>query len=177
MIVEAIIASAIGRRVAGGGFQDVTGINTGDYPVRAFWGLMCCVGLVGHGLPWWSYPAMVLAVFLGCAVPIHFRQLGIGGTLNGRGPQSAWTDVSGLTLHGVGNMILPALLVWYLGGAWVWILLAGVTIAGWYEIGMRIGNGGTGRPGWPSVIGSGPPIGELCWGAGVGLAIALAFPF
>ena len=178
MMVAAMIASAIGRRAAGGGFQEITDINPGDYPTRAFWGVTCCVGLIGHGLPWWSYPAMILAVFLGCATPIHWRVGGtvmLGGTLNGRGPQSALKDVSGLTLHGMGNMLLPVLLVWWLGGFWICPLLAGLTIAGWYEIGMRLGNGGAGYRWLPSVIGSGPPIGELCWGAAVGLGIALGF--
>lgn len=161
----AIAASAFGRRIAGGAFTEITGRDIGDYPARAFWGFTCFAPLVtGH--PWW-WPVMAAAVFLGCAVPIHFREMGIGGTANGRGTQSAWQDVSGLTLHGIGNMALPALLMWWLGGAWWWPLLAGVTIAGWYEIGLRVGT----HPRWPAWVRSAPQWAELAWGGACGAAI------
>lgn len=64
LLPVAAVLGALGRRVAGGLFQDLTHINTGDMPVRAFYGLM--LGAVAYlgGFELWSL-AIAAAVFVG----------------------------------------------------------------------------------------------------------------
>lgn len=177
LAVPGSFLGGLGRRMAGGSFEQWTGINPGDYPTRAFWGLTCALALIPLHPTWWAYPAAALAVFLGCAWPIHLR-LGswcdIGGTAQGRGVRSLANDVAGLTLHGVGNLLLLYPLVWWLGGH-VWpVFVAGLIISPCYELGWQIARNQE-HLRWPAGFRSGPEFGELIWGTVVWWGIFLAF--
>lgn len=157
----AFILGAVGRRVAGGWVQDITGVNTGDMPVRAFYGFLGGVAamLCGLGLLWAL--AMAVAVFAGSCM---------GTPENGNLWHAAW--------HGFLNHALPAVvlaLAHYYAGAAI-VIVAGTGGASLLLKLIRP------NPALPDTISwlSGPPgvqhgtqLWELAWGGIVFFSMAV----
>lgn len=161
--IIAAILGALGRRIAGGVFQQWSGLDAGDYPVRAFFGLMLMLSAAIGGYSSWPVLLLVPSTFIGCSLPV-------GGIGMGRGnPTRYWHDFWTVTAHGAGNMGLAALPYLWLGGHWWWLLLAGFAIAPLYELGWRIDES-VRRSILPLGLMWGSEWGEALWGAACGVA-------
>ena len=177
-IISALLG-AFGRRVAGGGFQDLTGINVGDTPVRIFFGLTIGAAALMSGVFWAYALALVILTFIGSTAG-YFGGLGLGRPVRLPLPaNNYWKDFGEVTAHGVLSVILPCFGAWYLGYAWWLILISGFVIAPCYEIGYRIApyagvQYGWVRPNWPLWLQGAVQFGEFIWGAVLGLTTALA---
>jgi hypothetical protein len=169
LVIASALLGGLGRRVAGGSFEQWTGINLGDYPVRAFFGATLAAGcfLGSHQL--WSL-TLILSGFLGCAIP-NFGGIGMGRSGN------PWQqDAGGLNSHGTYSMGITALpLAYFNWHGLIFIIAAGYAIVPFYELGWRI-TGKAGRPGLPLGLRGGSELGELFWGAACGIgAFAAAY--
>jgi hypothetical protein len=171
----ALCASALlgglGRRVAGGGFQQWTGIDVGDYPARAFFGLTLAVSAAVGGTYNWGVPLLVLSTFLGCSIPMAMSIMGVrwGGMALGRDGGSWRRSAIGLTGHGVLSMAITAVPLCYFGGHWAQLLIAGVLIVPAYEIGWDA-IGTKSNTHLPPGFQGGSEIGEVLWGSLCGIA-------
>lgn len=178
MILLSALLGAVGRRMAGGWFEQLTGKDIGDYPVRAFFGLMlACAALLGSSGVWASF-LLIPSTFFGCSIP------NFGGIAMGRGASAggtSWThDAIGLTGHGVFSMGItasPLIVLQALNGyldadfhsQWYLLIVAGFLIAPAYEIGWSV-VGVPRRKSWPPGLQGGSEIGECLWGAACGVA-------
>jgi len=158
------VLPGLGRRVAGGAVQQWTGWDTGDVPVRAFFGFTC--GLVGlaAGLVWWQALILWLAAFLTCSIGMF------GGIAMGRSGNPWWRDALGLEAHawlGWGAILAAA---WWLGDAWWWLAGGVASIALVYELGWII-SGKAGKLSWPPGFRGGSEIAEFLWGVALGAGI------
>jgi hypothetical protein len=115
--------------VAGGAFQQWSGIDVGDLPARLFFGLTVGVAALLAGAVWWVALALIPAIWVGTTVG------NFGGIGMGRSGNPYWRDFGGLTLHGLLGVAAPALLVWWVGHFWPALLLAGLSIAPLYTAG------------------------------------------
>lgn len=169
----------LGRRVAGGAFQQWTNIDVGDYPARLFFGLTlaACMWIAGSSFLQGFYT--IFAVFLGCSIPNDFkltvagRKIEFGSIALGHGTSPYWRDAVGLTLHGFLGMLLPAVIVYFMGHDWPLLLLAGLLIVPAYDLGWRIA-GPAGVKWMPPGLRGGTEFGELFWGALCGLAAGVS---
>jgi hypothetical protein len=170
------LLGAVGRRICGGGLQDLTGLDVGDVPVRVFFGL--CLGMAAllGGAGWLVVAVVAVGTFLSCSLPIHWRLGGVefGGVAMGRNPaHDWWNDVAGLLLHALLGIGVVGLLVTVAGGNGWRLVLAALAIVGCYEAGWRI-TGPVPRSNWPRVVSMGHYWGELFWGALCGLAAGVS---
>lgn len=170
MVVIFILLSSfmgsLGRRVAGGAFEQWTTKDIGDYPVRAFFGLMLALAaFIGSDNPW-SF-LLIPSTFFGCSIP------NFGGIAMGRGASAGGTswahDAIGLTGHGVISMAITASPLVFFDAQWWLLILAGFLIAPAYEIGWSV-MGVSGRKSWPISLQGGSEVGECLWGAACGVA-------
>lgn len=166
----AVALPAIGRRIAGGGLNEVfrpAGPRVmGDTPARLIFGLTCAAAawLVGVAL----IPALclIVAIWLGSTVG------NFGAIALGRGGTSWLDDAPLLALHGLAGVALAAIDVGLAGLAWWWVIVSGVMIVPAYEIGWRLA--GAHDADALRGLDSGPDVGELLWGATIGLGLWLA---
>ena len=187
-ILFAIIAGALGRRIAGGVLNTwfaPTGRVMGDTPARLIYGaLVALAGFVGGASLYMSL-AMIVAVWIGTTTG-NFDSMAMG-----RGPTSALHDWLGMTAHAFLSTLAPVLLVisptlllifhgatpsLLLNGV-AWWYVAGFTViaAPLYDIGWII----TGKSGstmsLPLGFNLAPEIGEGLWGASCAVGTFLTF--
>lgn len=169
-ILLAMMLSGLGRRVAGGAFEQWFSKDIGDYPVRAFFGLTLAFSawLGNETLAWWVILLVIPAVFFSCSIP-NFEGIALG-----RGEAAGGTswreDALGLWWHGLIGMAIPAVVVGLCApwSNWWLFLVAGALIVPAYEVGWQL---------WdkrvlyymPNGLKGGSEIGELLWGASCGL--------
>lgn len=186
---------AVGRRIAGGGFQDVTGMDIGDLPVRLFFGVMLASAAALGGITnIWQGVAFVIATWLG-AITGNFGGLGLGRSAT----DNYWRSFAGLSLHGlltglpltavfvvgagVHHHWTYAALIHSVGHSWG-IMVASLLIAPLYEVGWRCSwvglKGVVPNPTqwhlpkwWPNVIGGGSALGEFLWGGALGVGMCV----
>ena len=176
------LMGSLGRRVAGGGFTQWTNINLGDLPVRLFFGLMIAVSAFLAGLPLAHAATLIVAGWIGTTIP------NFGGIGFGRSGNPWWKDALGLLAHGtIGMLVLALFMVLPMAGATLFavfgqgITLAtaiaavagGVAIVPAYWIGWSI-SGVSGKASFPLGLRGGSELGEVLWGAAVGVTVALA---
>lgn len=157
------VLGALGRRVAGGGFQDWTKIDVGDFPARGFFGLMLTASVALGGWHSWWCLSIAVTTLLGCSVPV-------GGIGLNPWKKDAWT----VLLHGLASMSitgLPLLFVHFPGTTpwFVLYIVAGPSIVGAYTLGWKIA-----RPSWPRGLNNGVAVSECLWGAMCGIGALLA---
>lgn len=163
MIAVSFLIGALGRRIAGGAFQQWTGWDIGDHLVRLFFGATVAASAAMGGAGWWSL-LLVLAVWIGCTIPM-------GGIGLGRQPGGSWLhDAAGLTMHGVATGVLCALALteWPPHVVASAMIVAGVFIVPAYEIGWRMA-----RPTFPLGFRQGSEIGEALWGGTIAVGAYL----
>lgn len=154
----AILASAIGRRMAGGLLSQWLGTNLGDVPVRILWGALVSAALC-VSMPWW------LACICGFGLPV-------GLTIRGNAGQAlaSWRDGAMLTLHGVVVVAIHAAALAAIGAAWWWPVCAEVLCAPCYAVANVIPI----RVQWLGIERGGAPLAELLWGGLLGAALVAA---
>ena len=186
-----ITLCGIGRRVAGGAFEQWTGINLGDLPTRLFFG--ACVALtaftaghLSHPLvinlhvlnPSWTdivFPlwakivALILGVWVGTTIP-NFSSIDFGKAEN-----TVLHDFLGLIIHGLGGVALPAFIAAQMGYFWQPLILAGLFISPAYWVGWALA-GKHGLNWLPVGFRGGSELGEFLWGSlCIGAATYMAF--
>lgn len=171
LIVSGLVGG-FGRRLAGGLFQQWSGLDWGQ-PVRLFFGFTCSFAGWLAGAGWMEALALAPLVWVGTTLGLF------GGLGMGRGSQGYWRDFGTMTLHGVLSVILPCAWAVWLGYAWWPIALSGLLIGVAYEAGYRlIGLNPQPYPfnriSWPAGFNGAPEWGELIWGAVRGVGVALA---
>lgn len=180
MILLVALMGALGRRVCGGAFEQWTGLDIGDFPVRFFFGLTVSLAAFLGGLVWWQALIAAPAIFLGCSIPLTFRNLPLIGTIgsihfgSAPDPLPLWRRALGLLLHGVGNVAGVIALAVYLKAHWALVLLGGLSIYPAYELGWRI-TGDPILPWMPLGLRSGSELAEAFWGAAVAVSVFTAF--
>jgi hypothetical protein len=163
----AVVLGGLGRRVAGGAFQQWTGLDVGDFPARAFFGLTLTISLMLGHYEWWCW-LIILFTFLGCSIP------NFGGIALGRSGNSYRRDALGLTAHGALSMGITALpLAYFHPYGIIYLVLAGCLIVPMYEIGWTLA-GVRGRALLPLGLRGGSELGELFWGGTCGVGAYLA---
>jgi hypothetical protein len=172
LIVAASLAGllgALGRRVAGGAFQQWSGVDVGDTPARVFFGwTMAVAAWLADPLVWWHPLVLIPLVWIGTTVP-NFSSIGMGVAP----PRTYWQDFWGLSLHGLLGIAPAALALWWSGYGWCWMVGAGCLIAPLYTIGWRI-SGLRGKLSFPVGLQGGTELGEAFWGCATGVAVFLA---
>lgn len=169
--IAAACVGALGNRVRGG----LWAIPGGDVPARMLgWGLPCIAIAAEAGAGWWAF-AIGLGAFLGCS----FGQYG-ALSMGHRGGATGWRAWAGMTAFGLGRTFLPALVVWWIGGAWWAVILSGLFAPIAYDVVWRV-------PSWAYLRGLGrgdgppnydpPELAEALHGAAMGLALYLAIVF
>lgn len=171
-IIYSFVLCGFGRRIAGGGFQGMTGIDIGDLPVRLFFGLTVALSALLVGVPFWWSMAMIPITWIGTTTG-NFDGLSMG-----RAERSYLRDFAGMTAHGILSVIAPCIWAWYLGYA-IWpIALSGLLIAPCYEAGYRlcpfVPGHAYSRPNWPAGFQAATEWGEIFWGGLVGVGTVLA---
>lgn len=189
LMIGAAMAGALGRRIAGGLGTQWTGIQ-GTQWQRVVWGLIMAGIAAAAGL-WWPYALGYGATIwvgssaVGYAFPGEGSS-GAGGLNMGRVPAivngapsmavastGRWLhDAVRVLYHGLGGMLLGTLGAWWLGHHWWWLAAAGAACPVAYEVGWRVTlpAGWLGCPVTPNWPGTGAPLGELIWGAALGVA-------
>lgn len=122
----AALVGAIGNRIRGGLLPIPGGTQVGRL---VGWGLPCAAVAWLCGAPP-LYAALIgLGAFLGCCVG-QYGGLSMGH--RGGAPRiSPWLT---MTAWGVARVGLPALVVWWLAGAWWWLLVSGLACAPLYWV-------------------------------------------
>lgn len=160
-ITLSFVLGAIGRRTAGGSFQQWTGKDIGDLPVRLFFGATIAAAAWMGGADGQQIAAVIPLTWFGAASG-NFHSLPLG-----RGNTSYLHDFIGLTLHGVISGVL--LVIPFVERHWWWPLIAGLTCAPCYEVGYRLD--WQRGPGWMT----GPTqVAELLFGGLLGIGVYLA---
>jgi hypothetical protein len=188
------LLGAIGRRVAGGYFETLTGLKWGQ-PTRLFFGLTICISVILAGAPILPSLLLIPAIWFGTIVGL-FGGLGMGRGEHGDITTSGkyWRDFFAMGLHGFLGIIFPAIWCVWMGYNPIYTVIAGILCPVWYEIGYRIigkpvENGGlirwrTGlnpqptpfnRQNWPIGFSGAPEIGELIYGGikAVGMVLSV----
>jgi hypothetical protein len=163
-LLPIVLLPGLGRRVSGGVVQQWTGYDTGDVPVRLFFGATCGIVALAAGAVWWQAMALWPLAFLTCSIGMF------GGIAIGRSGNPWWRDVLGLEAHallGWGTILVVA---WWLGDAWWWLAGGVASIALVYELGWII-SGKVGNPALPLGFRGGSELGELLWGVALGAGI------
>ena len=93
--IPSLILGALGRRVAGGLIQDWTGVNTGDHPVRVFFGAMIALSAWLGGASPWMAVAILAGTWAGSTTGNN------GGMAMGRGDHTFASDFARMSLHGL----------------------------------------------------------------------------
>ena len=158
MIAElaAPVVLGIGFRLRGAAiFERVTGRGATTARIVCF---AIPAGLLawGMGFGWPHALAMGFAAWLGC-LPPWWGSLDLGRQYGG-----FWQDFALHTLRGLVWTAPMALVVWHVGGAWWWLVLAGLLCGVAYEAANRA------RPT------RGTETGEVVFGALIGAGLALA---
>jgi len=171
------LMGALGRRAAGGGFQDATGINLGDFPTRAFFGLTIALAAWLGGVVWWQALLAALTVFLGCSFPVnvHIPFLGDFGGIHfaDSDPLPFWRRAIGLGLHCVVNFAGVIAGAAFLGLDWLGVVLGSLAAIPCYALAWRL-TGDAGLAWMPPALRDGRDWGELFWGAAVALSVYLS---
>ena len=182
----AALLGGLGRRIAGGGFEEWTGgpgtggIDLGDLPVRIFYAAMivCAAYLAGGFQPieafGWTFPAWLQPIALGIGIWIGTTIPNFSAIDLGKGEGAAWSDLAWLTLKGLLNVAVPVLVAIAGGHAWPWLLAGGLAIGVAYWLGWTIA-GHAGRVDFPVGLRGGTQIGEVLTGAAIGAGTFLAF--
>lgn len=190
LLLSAIVG-AFGRRFDGGLLSQWLGFSIGTQGGRAVWGIMTAIialftNLVFHGT-WIWLPSLLIGVgiVLGSILFGYYDALNSGLSVGGRsGPfilSEFIHDNLLMTLHGIGGTLFPALVVWWFGYNFWWLVIAGLLCSPLYVLAFW-------KP-WnvkwlgcindPTIIANNgidaPPTGELYWGAAVGIATCLTF--
>ena len=166
--VPVVCLGALGNRIRGGLWP----IPGGDVPARLLgWGIPCAVIALAAGAGWWA-AAVGLAAFLGCSVG-EYGALSMGH----RGGATGWRAWAGMGAFGLGRTALVAGVVWWLGGAWLAVLITGLIAPAIYDLAWRV-------PLWACLPGLGrgdgpplydpPELAEALHGAIMALALFLA---
>lgn len=167
----AFLLGALGRRIAGGGFQDLTRLDIGDLPVRIFYGATVALAALIGGAVWWVALLMIPAVWVGTTTG-NFESMCMG-----HGKYTFRHDFLGMTEHGALSAVLPAVVVCLAGFVWGAIavfLVITFTASPSYMFGWWI----EGR--WPfhtygDFLSPPTPMAECIWGGLTALAVFLAF--
>ena len=163
----AFVLGAVGRRVCGGAFQQWTGKDIGDTPVRLFFGVCLGAAALIAGVHWYYCLALIPVTWVG-TVTGNFNSMAMG-----RGGMSYAHDFFGLSLHGLLSGILPAAGAYFAGYGYVAIAIAALSISPLYTLGWAM-TGIQGKPSWPLGFRSGTEWGELLWGGAMGLGTLVA---
>jgi hypothetical protein len=170
--LTAFVLCGFGRRIAGGCFQDLTGLDIGDLPVRLFFGLTVALAALMAGVTFWWAVALIPITWVGTTTG------NFDGTSMGRDTRPYWRDFAGMTLHGVLSIILPTVWAWYFGFALWPIILSGFLIGPCYEAGYRlfpfVPGHAYSRPTWIKGFAAATEWGEIFWGGFIGLGTVLA---
>lgn len=165
MVIVAALASALGRRMAGGLLSHWVGVDLGDLPVRILWGVILAVCAYIVGLQWQYALALIPLVWVDTTVG-YFGSMSAG---NQQGRSHA-VDYALLTLHGLSGVLSPAIGAFLLHLNPVWLIASGLLCAPCYALAWV----------WPweiPILGclqrDPPPTAELLWGACVGAGVVL----
>lgn len=172
---------AMGRRIAGGLFEQWTGFKWGQ-PTRLFFGFMLALAAFISGAPFWTAMILVPLVWVGTTLGL-FGGLGMGRAGIPVHPSLTsrryLRDFGAMTLHGTLSIILPSIWAWYFGYAILPVVISGVIIGFCYEAAYRII--GINPPphaftkeAWPRGYNHSPDFGELVWGAARGIGMSLS---
>lgn len=174
LLLASFLLCGVGRRFAGGGFEELTGLDVGDLPTRAFFGAtMTLAAFLGGVHSWWLL-TMVITGMLGCSIGM-FDCLSMG-----REPARSWaTDAWGAVKHGVLSMLITSLaflIVDLTGGGYrsdLPLVVMGFTMPLFYELGWRLYEGKLipRRPMW--ILGQPTTVGEFAWGGMCGVGMFL----
>lgn len=178
LLLLSFLLGGLGRRMAGGGFQELTGLDVGDLPTRAFFGATLASATFLGGVHSLWVLTMVITGMLGCSISM-FDCLSMG-----REPARSWaTDALGATKHGVLSMAITSLGMLlvaflsdyhYIGANFIVLVVAGFTMAPMYELGWQLYEHRI-IPRWPFVIlGQPTTVGEFTWGGMCGVGAFLA---
>lgn len=160
----AMVLGGLGRRVAGGGANQVFRPNggrvMGDTPARLIFGCTIAAAALMAGAVWWHCLLLVPAVWVGTTIG-NFESLAMG-----HGKYSYAHDFWGLTLHGIA------------GTAWAWVgaaalgyaasnfmLIGGLMIAPAYTLGWWLIPSPAGDSRYPVGLRGGQELGELFYGS------------
>ena len=196
-LIHALVAGAVGRRLAGGWLSDLLGFDAGTHASRLIWAVMMGSvvldsDLLDQDVNWMAVPWTMFAVWFGSSV------FGFGfpwekvktGLRAGRDPSrpdagiiswQAWRhDMLCLTWHGVGGVSLLVLGAAYFNESWEFIFGAGLLCGPAYELAYRYPLN-VPQLGCLNDVSKGlfdpPPTAELIWGALLGGSLATAFAF
>jgi hypothetical protein len=172
IITASFVLGGLGRRVAGGAFQQWTGKDIGDLPVRLFFGACIALAALLAGATWWVAAFLILAIWAGTTIPLF------GGLGMGRSGNDYWQDFGGMTAHGALGMSILMIPAPWLHINWLPLWLAGLSISPLYTVGWSLTHqlpNGSREVAWlPYSLKGGSEVGEVLWGGAVGIGTALA---
>lgn len=172
--IVAFCIGAIGRRVAGGAFEQWTGLDIGDLPVRVFFAVTVASAALMGGATWLIAGLMVPAVWVGTTTG-NFESLAMGVD-HKYGVAHDWL---GMTAHGMLSAVLPAAVVlWATDSTPVyWAVFVAITFLAspCYYLGWRLTGNGFGVPRIPVGFKGGTEVAECLWGGVTALSVFLAF--
>ena len=171
-ILPVMLIGALGRRVAGGvlnqWFSPSGGRVMGDVPARALWGLALAIAAILGGMIAWHALVLIVAVTLGCAVPMWAIDP-ISKQADGNPyPSPVWLRCLGLEAHGFLSMLAVTVAAWWAGYLWPFFLAGSLTILPAYVIGWMVS-----KPWFPPGLRLGSEFGEALWGALMALSVFL----
>lgn len=159
--VVIILALAVGFRLRGWeGFERITGRGATTARIVC-WAIPVGLASLALGMSWLAALAMGIAAWVGC-LPGWWGSLDMG-----RHEGGFWRDFALHSLRGVLWTAPMAAVLWWFGGAWWSLVVAGAACGLIYEAGYRIAAIARGR------MGGGTEIGEALFGAAIGAALAL----
>lgn len=170
LILVGALVGALGNRIRGGLFP----MPGGTQVARVVgWGLPCAGLAWAAGAPWWVALLVGAGAFVGCCM----GQYG-GLSMGHRGAAPAVSPWLTMTAWGLARVALPALAVWWIGGAWWWLVASGLACAPIYwavwllpDWALRIP--GLGRGTGPGEARDQPEMAEALHGAVMGAAHAV----
>lgn len=166
-LAASFLLGALGRRVCGGAFEQWTGKDIGDLPVRLFFGVTLGAAAALAGVPWYYCLALVPITWVGTTTG------NFDGIAMGHGVTDYWTDFFRMSAHGLLSGVLPFLGAWLAGYAVTPIAVAALSIGPCYTIGWLI-TGIRVRSNWPNGLRSGTEWAECLWGGAMGVGTYVA---